>query len=74
MEITKRLTLEAAKSPRTKAGQLMLEAVSHIESLRREIRTQRAEIGQLINERNVLLDWDKPPMQQYDKEKIDSDE
>lgn len=37
-----------------------LEAVN--QSLRTEIRTQRHEIAQLINVRNVLLDMDKPPV------------
>lgn len=65
-DIVNRLTLWAAAQPRTEGAQLALEAVAHIESLRREVRTQRAEIGQLREERNVLLDWDKPP--EYGKE------
>lgn len=61
-DIKNRLTLWAAKQPRTEGARLALEAVAHIESLRTEIRTQRAEIGQLINLRNTLLDMDKPPV------------
>lgn len=60
MDIVKRLTLCAAKPPRTEATQLMLEAIAHIESLRQEIRTQRNEIAGLREERNVLLEWDRP--------------
>jgi phage shock protein A len=45
----------------TRLGQLFDEAANHIESLRREVRTLRAELGQLTQERNMLLDWDKPP-------------
>jgi hypothetical protein len=74
MDIIQRLTLCAAKQPRTDAAPLLLEAVNHIESLRREIRVQRAEIGQLRHERNLLLEWDKPPMQQYDKENMADDD
>lgn len=42
------------------------QKIQHLEnvnkSLRTEIRTQRHEIAQLINLRNVLLDMDKPPV------------
>lgn len=61
MDIVKRLTLAAAKDPRTELAQVALEAVAHIESLRAEIRTQRHEIAQHISVRNALLDMDKPP-------------
>lgn len=61
-DITKRLTLWAAKQPRTDGAKLALEAVAHIESLRTEIRTQRAEIAQHVNLRNAILDMDKPPV------------
>jgi len=60
MDIVKRLTLCAAQQPRTEAGGLMIDAANYIESLRREIRTQRAEIGQLVNVRNILLEQDRP--------------
>ena len=60
MDIVKRLTLCAAQQPRTEAGMLLLAAIEHIESLRREVRTQRHEIAGLREERNVLLDWDRP--------------
>ena len=61
MDIVKRLTLWAAKQPRADGAQLALEAAAHIESLRREIRTQRHEIAQHISVRNAILDMDKPP-------------
>jgi hypothetical protein len=60
-DIINRLTLWAAKQPRTEGGQLALEAVAHIEALRCEVRTQRNEIAQHINVRNALLEMDKPP-------------
>lgn len=60
MDIVNRLTLWAAGEPRGRGAQLALEAASHIESLRREVRTQRHEIAALREERNVLLDWDNP--------------
>lgn len=41
--------------------ELSCEAADVIESLREEIRTQRREIAQLVNVRNTLLNWDKPP-------------
>ena len=60
-DIVHRLTLWAAKQPRTEGAQLALEAAAHIESCRREVRTQRAEIAQHISVRNAILDMDKPP-------------
>lgn len=66
MDIAKRLTLCASKQPRTEAAQLMLEAIAHIESLRQEIRTQRNEIAGLREERNVLLEWDRPKVDNVD--------
>ena len=60
MDIVKRLTLAAAKDPRSDWAQLAFEAMAHIESLRKEIRTQRNEIAGLREERNVLLEWDRP--------------
>jgi hypothetical protein len=46
----------------------LLSEIEHLksinESLRKEIRTQRAEIAQYRNTINVLLDSDKPPMYQ----------
>jgi hypothetical protein len=59
-DIAHRLTLWAAGRPRADGAQLALEAVAHIESLRLEIRTQRNEIAGLREERNVLLEWDRP--------------
>lgn len=61
MDIVKRLTLWAAKQPRAEGAQLALEAASHIESLRLEVRTQRHEIAQHISVRNAILDMDQPP-------------
>lgn len=60
-DIVHRLTLWAAKQPRADGAQLALEAAAHIESLRREVRTQRAEIAQHVNVRNALLEMDKTP-------------
>lgn len=60
MDIVRRLTLAAAKDPRSELAQMALAAIAHIESLRKEIRTQRHEIAGLREERNVLLDWDRP--------------
>jgi hypothetical protein len=65
MDIVKRLTLAAAKEPRSELAQLAFEATAHIESLRREIRTQRNEIALLHNERNVLLEWDRPQVDDF---------
>lgn len=61
MDIVKRLILAAAKEPRSPAAALMLDAVNHIESLRREVRTQRCEIAQHVSVRNALLDMDAVP-------------
>ena len=66
MDIVQRLTLCAAKQPRTDAATIMLEAIAHIESLRKEIRTQRYEIAGLREERNVLLEWDRPAVDNVD--------
>jgi hypothetical protein len=60
MDIVQRLTLAAAKDPRSELAKLAFEAMAHIESLRREVRTQRYEIAGLREERNVLLEWDRP--------------
>ena len=61
MDIVKRLTLWAAQQPRTEGGQLAFEAITHIESLRREVKNQRHEIEQHVSVRNALLGIDKPP-------------
>jgi len=60
-DIAHRLTLWAAGRPRADGAQLALEAAAHIESLRREVRTQRAEIAQHVSVRNALLDMVSPP-------------
>jgi hypothetical protein len=61
MDIINRLSLWAARQPRTEGAQLVLEAVNVIESLRLEVRTQRHEIAQHVNIRNALLEMDRPP-------------
>jgi hypothetical protein len=45
----------------TRLGGLMDEAADHIESLRREVRTQRLEIAGLREERRAILGADSPP-------------
>jgi hypothetical protein len=62
MDIVNKLTMAAAKDPRGEWAQLAFETIAHIESLRKEIRTQRYEIAGLREERNVLLEWDRPKM------------
>jgi len=42
-------------------GELLSRAADHIESLRREVRTQRLEIAGLREERRALLEADLPP-------------
>lgn len=66
MDIVKRLTLAAAKDPRSELACLGLEATAHIAALRNEIRTQRNEIALLREERNVLLEWDRPKIDKVD--------
>jgi hypothetical protein len=41
-------------------GELLTEAAAHIESLRREVRTQRLEIAGLREERRALVQADRP--------------
>jgi hypothetical protein len=60
-DIVHRLTLWAARQPRTDGAKLVLEAINVIESLRLEVRTQRHEIAQHVNVRNALLEMDRPP-------------
>jgi hypothetical protein len=61
MDIIDRLSLWAARQPRTEGAQLVFEAINVIESLRLEVRTQRHEIAQHVNVRNALLEMDRPP-------------
>lgn len=61
MDIINRLSLWAARQPRTEGAKLVLEAVNVIEALRLEVRTQRHEIAQHVNVRNALLEMDRPP-------------
>jgi hypothetical protein len=44
----------------TRLGALMDEAANHIDSLRREVRTQRLEIAGLREERRALVEADRP--------------
>ncbi len=44
----------------TRLGGLMDEAADHIDSLRREVRTQRLEIAGLREERRALVEADRP--------------
>ena len=60
MDIAKRLILLAAKEPRNEWAPIALEASSHIESLKEEIRIQRAEIAALREERKSLFESERP--------------
>ena len=60
-DIVDRLNAWAETQAQSTGAQLALDAAAHIQSLRREVRTQRAEIAQHISVRNALLDMDKPP-------------
>jgi hypothetical protein len=44
----------------TRLGGLMDEAADHIDSLRREVKTQRLEIAGLREERRALVEADRP--------------
>jgi cell division septum initiation protein DivIVA len=57
-DIVARLRAEIAWEP--EVGELLSQAADHIESLRREVRTQRQEIAALREERRALLDADRP--------------
>jgi hypothetical protein len=46
----------------------MDEAANCIESLRREVRTQRQEIAALREERRALIGADAPPERGFDKQ------
>lgn len=61
MDIINRLSLWAARQPRTEGAQLVLEAVNVIEALRREARTQQQEIAKHLNIWNALLEMDRLP-------------
>jgi hypothetical protein len=58
-DIVARLRAEIAWEP--DIGALMDEAADHIDSLRREVRTQRLEIAGLREERRAILGADSPP-------------
>lgn len=66
MDISKKLTLKAAGEPKAEWSSLLLEAASHIESLREEIRTQRKEIAGLREERRIVLENDRPKVDYWD--------
>jgi len=57
-DIVTRLRAEIACEP--DLGELLAGAAGHIESLRREVRTQRLEIAGLREERRALLEADRP--------------
>jgi hypothetical protein len=57
-DIVARLRAEIAWEP--DIGALMDEAADHIDSLRREVKTQRLEIAGLREERRALVEADRP--------------
>jgi uncharacterized coiled-coil DUF342 family protein len=57
-DIVARLRAEIAWEP--EVGELLTEAASMIDSLRREVRTQRQEIAALREERRALVEADRP--------------
>jgi hypothetical protein len=57
-DIVTRLRAEIAWEP--DIGALMDEAADHIDSLRREVKTQRLEIAGLREERRALVAADRP--------------
>jgi hypothetical protein len=57
-DIVARLRAEVAWE--ADVGELLTAAAAHIESLRREVRTQRLEIAGLREERRALLEADRP--------------
>ena len=60
-DIVDRLNAWAETQVQPTGAQLARDAAAHIQSLRRTVRAQRAEIAQHISVRNALLDMDKPP-------------
>jgi hypothetical protein len=62
-DIVTRLRRWAIATDAVPATDLMDEAADHIESLRREVRTQRLEIAGLREERRALVDADRPTPQ-----------
>jgi hypothetical protein len=63
-DIVARLRAEIAWEP--EVGELLTEAAAHIESLRREVRTQRLEIAGLREERRAILGADDQPSPRND--------
>jgi hypothetical protein len=63
-DIVTRLRAEVAWE--ADVGELLSEAADHIESLRREVRTQRLEIAGLREERRAILGADDPPSPRND--------
>jgi hypothetical protein len=60
-DITTRLRRWTHAADAVPASDLMDEAANCIESLRREVRTQRQEIAALREERRALIGADAPP-------------
>lgn len=60
-DITTRLRKWTTATDAVPCSDLMDEAADFIDSLRKEIRTQRNEIALLRSERDELLSWDDPP-------------
>jgi hypothetical protein len=58
-DIVTRLRAEIAWEP--EVGELLSQAADHIQSLRREVRTQRLEIAALRQEQRAILGADEPP-------------
>ena len=57
-DIVTRLRAEIAWEP--EVGDLLSQAADYIDSLRREVRTQRLEIAGLREERRAMLEADRP--------------
>ena len=57
-DIVARLRAEIAWEP--EVGELLYQAADYIDSLRREVRTQRLEIAGLREERRAMLEADRP--------------
>jgi len=60
-DITTRLRRWTHAADAAPASDLMDEAANRIDSLRREVRTQRQEIAALREERRALIGADAPP-------------
>jgi hypothetical protein len=67
-DITTRLRRWTHAVDAVPASDLMDEAANLIDSLRREVRTQRQEIAALREERRALIGADAPPERGFDKQ------